>query len=437
MQTRFRERKRGTDPLKLYRMRFNTLDQWLHWQETLNPKKIDLTLERVQQVLSAMQLLPPPYAVITVAGTNGKGSCVAMLSAILKAGGYRVGSYTSPHIYRYNERIAINGESVDDESIMTSFERIDQARGEIPLTYFEFSTLAAIDIFAQSQVDVAVLEVGLGGRLDATNAVDADAALIASIGIDHIAWLGDNRELIGFEKAGIFRANKPAICGDFDPPLSVRRVAEELGAEWQTANEDFGYRKENGAWTWWGKDKQRASLPMPALRGEVQLANAAAVIAILETLSSRFPLSQADIRAGLQAVSLPARFQVIPGDVVRIYDVAHNVAAAEELAKRLALLPSQGQTVAVCSMLEDKDIAGVVKPLVDLIDCWHVFAMQTARAASIDQLSTALLEAGAKQFVSHSDPESTWKAALSCLTEFRILTISISFSYFSFEILNF
>jgi len=394
-------------------MRFNTLDQWLHWQETLNPKKIDLTLERVQHVLACMQLTPLPYTVITVAGTNGKGSCVAMLSAILREGGYRVGSFTSPHILRYNERVVINGEPVDDLTLCQSFDGIDQARGETPLTYFEFGTLAAIDIFTQSQVDVAVLEVGLGGRLDATNAVDCDAALIASISIDHVSWLGDNRESIGFEKAGIYRAGRPAVCGDLDPPESVRRVAEELGADWWGANEEFGYRKDNGSWTWWSTDKQRTALPLPALRGEVQLANAAAVLAVLESVSERLPLSQSDIRAGLQSVTLPARFQVVPDAVMRIYDVAHNVAAAKELANRLQSLSGQGQTYAVFSVFADKDIVGVLSSLVDEIDCWHAFALDSQRSASLDQLGTALLEAGATQFDTHDSPADAWQAVLA------------------------
>ncbi len=398
-------------------MRFNTLDQWLHWQETLNPKKIDMTLERVQHVLAVMQLSSLPYIVITVAGTNGKGSCVALLSAMLRAGGYRVGAYTSPHILRYNERVVIDGEAADDETLCQSFDRIDNARGNTPLTYFEFGTLAAMDIFAQSNIDVALLEVGLGGRLDATNAVDADAALIASIGIDHVSWLGDNRELIGFEKAGIFRAGRPAICGDVNPPQSVRRVAEDLGADWWGANEQFGYRKENGCWSWWSANKQRSALPYPALRGEVQVANAAAVIAVLESMSERLPLSQSDIRAGLQSVVLAARFQVVPGPlanpVTRIYDVAHNVAAANELSNRLQHLPSEGKTFALTSLFADKDISGVVSPLIDKVDSWHIFTLDAERAASLDQLSTALLESGAKQFDSHDSPADAWQAVLA------------------------
>ncbi len=394
-------------------MRFNTLDQWLHWQETLNPKKIDMTLERMQHVLACMHLSSPPYTVITVAGTNGKGSCVALLSAMLRAGGYRVGAYTSPHILRYNERIVIDAESVDDEALCRSFDRIDKARGDTPLTYFEFGTLAAIDIFAQSHIDVALLEVGLGGRLDATNAVDADAALVSSISIDHVSWLGDNRELIGFEKAGVYRAGKPAICGDPDPPQSVRRVAEELDAEWWGANEQFAYRKENGGWTWWSKHKQRSALPFPALRGEVQLMNAAAVIALLESMSDRLPLSQSDIRAGLQSVSLPARFQVVPDALMRIYDVAHNVAAVSELSNRLQSLPQQGKTFAVFSLLADKEIAAALSPLMDKVDSWHTFTLDSERAASLDQLTTALLEAGATRFDTHNSPADAWQAVLA------------------------
>jgi len=399
-------------------MRFQTLGQWLDWQETLHPKKVDMALERVQHVLASMGLAQPPYTVITVAGTNGKGSCVALLSAMLRVGGYRVGAYTSPHILRYNERVAVEGKPASDEALCESFERIDRARGETPLTYFEFGTLAAIDIFAQAKVDVAILEVGLGGRLDATNAVDADAALIASISIDHVAWLGDNRESIGREKAGVFRAGRPAVCGDADPPINVRRVAAELGAEWWGANEEFGYRKEVASWTWWSSDahgvaKQRSALPFPALRGEVQLANAAASIAVLESLAERFPLSQSDIRAGLRGVTLSARFQVVPAPVARIYDVAHNPGAAIELAKRLQSLPCTGKTLAVTSIFADKDIAGVVSPLINLIDAWHIFTLDSERAASLDQLSTALLASGAKQLDSHASTADAWQGVLA------------------------
>lgn len=394
-------------------MRFKSLHEWLHWQETLHPKKIDLTLVRVRQVLSAMRLLPPPYAVITVAGTNGKGSTVALLTAMLQAGGYKVGSYTSPHILRYNERVAINSTPVDDDTLCRSFARIDAARGDVPLTYFEFGTVAAIDIFADSAVDIAVLEVGLGGRLDATNAVDADVAVIASVGIDHIAWLGDNREAIGVEKAGIFRSGRPAICGDPAPPTSVRQVAAEAGAQWQAINEHFGYRRQEAGWLWWSPGKQRGGLPLPALRGEVQLRNAATAIAALETLAERFPLSQAHIREGLQKVTIAGRFQVVTDVVTRIYDVAHNVDAATELANRLETMPWQGKTHAIFSMLGDKDIAGVVALLVKYVQHWHICEVESARAAGLASLHGALSLAGAGSITAYDDAAAAWQGVMA------------------------
>ncbi|MEW6645599.1 MAG: bifunctional tetrahydrofolate synthase/dihydrofolate synthase [Pseudomonadota bacterium] len=376
-------------------MRFATLDAWLAWQETLHPSAIDLGLERVAAVLHRLHPAPPPFAVITVGGTNGKGSTVAMLDAILRAGGYRVGAYTSPHLLRYNERVRLDGNVVDDAALCTAFERIDQARGDISLTYFEFGTLAALDIFWQGGVDVAILEVGMGGRLDAVNVLDADVALVTTVDIDHAQWLGDTREAIAFEKAGIYRAGRPAVYGSVDVPHSLRQHAAAIGARLYCYGMDFGATPEGEGWRWWGGGQERHALPLPALRGRSQLQNAAGVLMALAAVAHRLPLDQAQIRAGLLAATLPGRFQIQPGEVVRILDVAHNPQAAAELAANLAAMPCAGRTLAVVGMLADKDMAGALGQLRDAIDHWYAAALQVPRGATTAQLTAALAAAGA------------------------------------------
>ncbi|GAB4301300.1 MAG: bifunctional tetrahydrofolate synthase/dihydrofolate synthase [Thiohalomonadaceae bacterium] len=376
-------------------MRFSSLAEWLAWQEALHPSAIDLGLERVAAVLRRLHPAPPPFAVITVGGTNGKGSTVAMLDAILRAGGYRVGAYTSPHLLRYNERVRLDGHVVDDAALCTAFERIDQARGDISLTYFEFGTLAALDIFWHAGVDVAILEVGMGGRLDAVNVLDADVALVTTVDIDHAQWLGDTREAIAFEKAGIYRPGRPAIYGSVDVPHSLRQQAAAIGARLYCYGMDFGATPEGEGWRWWGGGQERHALPLPALRGRAQLQNAAGVLMVLAAVAHRLPLAQAQIRAGLLAATLPGRFQIQPGEVVRILDVAHNPQAAAELAANLAAMPCAGRTLAVVGMLADKDMAGTLGQLRDAIDHWYAAALQVPRGATTAQLTAALAAAGA------------------------------------------
>lgn len=375
-------------------MRFSSLDAWLAWQETLHPSAIDLGLERVAATLHRLHPEPPPFAVITVGGTNGKGSTVAMLEAILRAGGYRVGAYTSPHLLQYNERVRLGGHAVDDAALCTAFERIDQARGDISLTYFEFGTLAALDIFWRSQVDVAILEVGMGGRLDAVNVLDADVALVTTVDIDHAQWLGATREAIGGEKAGIYRGGRPAIYGSRDAPQSVLDHAAAIGARLYRYGADYGAAAEGESWRWWGPGHERHALPLPALRGHSQLQNAAGVLMALDAVAARLPLNQAQIRAGLLAVALPGRFQVQPGAVTRILDVAHNPQAAGELATNLAALPCAGRTLAVVGMLADKDMAGALAQLRGAVDHWYAAALTVARGAATAQLVQALTAAG-------------------------------------------
>lgn len=390
-------------------MRFQTLDEWLSWQETLHPKAIDLGLERVRAVAERRGLLMPRYRVISVAGTNGKGSSVALLESILSCGGLRVGTYTSPHLRRYNERIRVAGKPATDEDIVAAFERIDQARGGISLSYFEFGTLAALDIFGSSALDIAVLEVGLGGRLDAVNIVDADCALVTAIGIDHVEWLGPDRESIGREKAGILRAGRPAVCADPKPPASLRQIASELGSPWYGLGEQFDYAIEQSGWTWWGPDVRLEHLPSPALPGPFQLQNAAGVLMVLRALGALVPLTVQAIHDGLAQAHIAGRFSVVPGRVEEIYDVAHNPHGAAALAAALAARPCGGRTLAVCAMLADKDAAGVAAALCDQVHVWYLAGLDTERGQSAQALAARMPSITTPQV--YMDPAAALAAA--------------------------
>ncbi len=371
-------------------MRFHTLDDWLRWQESLHPSEIELGLDRVRTVLTRLGLECPDFTVVTVAGTNGKGSSVAMLESILHAAGYHVGTFTSPHLLRYNERIRIGGEPVTDAALCAAFARIDSARGDVSLTYFEFGTLAAIDCLQQRGVEIAVLEVGLGGRLDAVNVLDADVALITPVDVDHVAWLGSDRETIGVEKAGVMRTGRPVVVSDPQPPQSVLQHADELGAPLALAGRDYRYEVQDVQWRWVAGGQSRNALPLPALRGDVQLANAAGVLMVLAWLGERFPVSQQAVRSGLLAVRLPGRFQVLPGRPMQILDVAHNPHSARALAQTLAGQPCSGRTLAVLGMLDDKDITATVASLRTVVDDWYLASQDAPRGASAIRLREAL-----------------------------------------------
>ncbi len=389
-----------------------TLEQWLAHLEQLHPQAIALGLERVEQVRRALDLtLACP--VITVGGTNGKGSCCAFLEAILQHAGYRTGCYTSPHLLRYNERVRVASHAVADAQLCQAFERIEAARGAVSLTYFEFGTLAAMLIFADAGVDVAVLEVGLGGRLDAVNVFDADCAIVASVDLDHQAYLGETREAIGYEKAGIYRAGRPAVCADGDPPQSLLDHAARIGAELHLIDRDFGYVAERQQWRYWGPRARYNGLPWPVLRGRRQLSNAAACITALECLRARLPLSAADLRGGLLAAEVPGRFQVLPGRPLVVLDVAHNPHAARALAENLAELPrAGGEVVAVCGMLADKDIAGVFGALAGAFTRWHVAGSEGPRGATAQVLGEALAQAGVRVPVAtHRSVAEAWREA--------------------------
>ena len=378
-----------------------TLDDWLAFIERQHPQSIALGLDRVAQVLDNMQvrLLCP---VITVGGTNGKGSTCAMLESILRAGGSRTGLYTSPHLVRYNERVLIGGVEAEDQALIEGFAAVERARGETPLTYFEYGTLAALWSFSREKIDVAILEVGLGGRLDAVNVLDADCAVLTSVDIDHVDYLGPDRESIGREKAGIFRAGRPAVVAEPQPP---RAVLESVG-EKLFIGKDFGFTRQGGQWTYWGPRGKRAGLAHPALRGEIQLRNAAAALCALDALS--LPVAMQDVRRGLAEVALPARFQVLPGRPRVILDVAHNAEAARNLAENLAASGFAPETIAVCGMLRDKDIAGVMRALAPRITRWHLASLPGPRGASADELEKALGKSDEK----HDSPKNAFVSAL-------------------------
>lgn len=373
-----------------------SLNDWLTRLESLHPKAIDMGLDRVADVAQRMGLqLDCP--VITVGGTNGKGSTCAMLESMLLQGGYRVGLYTSPHLLHFNERARINGEMATDAMLCESFDKVEAARGEVSLTYFEFTTLAILKLFAQAGLDAVILEVGLGGRLDAVNIIDADVAIVTSVDLDHMDYLGDNREKIGYEKAGIFRSGRAAICSDPAPPASLLAHAAAIGADLWLFGRDFNYSGDRQQWNFGGRSQRRNALAYPSLRGANQLLNASAALAALEVLRERLPLSAQEVRSGLVMVDLPARFQVLPGRPAVILDVAHNPHAAATLAQNLDNMGFHPYTFAVFGAMADKDIAGVVAQLKDRIDHWYLADLPLPRAARATSLAQTLRDAGVRE----------------------------------------
>lgn len=387
----------------------DNLADWLKHLEAQHPQGaagIELGLERVRAVslsLGQQQNVP----VISVAGTNGKGSTCAMLERILGCAGYRVGLYTSPHLLAYNERVRIGGAPASDADLCAAFARVETARlaagdGGTALTYFEFGTLAAWECFvsAADNVDVIILEVGLGGRLDAVNIYDADCAVVTAIDLDHCDYLGDTREAIGFEKAGIFRSGKPAICSDATPPQSLVDHANDIGAALRLIGRDFGYQRQEGQWQFWTQSpeklQRRSGLAYPALRGSIQLQNASGVLAALDALHERLPVAMQDIRRGLIEVELPGRFQVLPGRPTVVLDVAHNPQAAQTLADNLGAFGQSyyPATWAVFGMLRDKDIAAVVRALAERVTHWLPCSLSGPRAASAAKLTQILVAQG-------------------------------------------
>ena len=365
------------------------LADWLSYLEQLHPKSIALGLERVSQVRDRLAL-QYDFPVILVAGTNGKGSTCAMLERIYREAGYRVACYTSPHLLRYNERVRVDGVEVGDDALCAAFAAVEAARGETPLTYFEFGTLAAMWYFVRAGVDVAVLEVGLGGRLDAVNIFEPACAIVTSVDLDHVDYLGHTRESIATEKAGVYRADVPAICGDPEPPETLVRHAREIAAQYRQIGEHFRFETDGRRWRYVGDGVVIDALPQPALNGTFQFFNAACVVDAVQCLQARLPVSQEAIRVGLQRVSLPGRFQTLSLRPHVILDVAHNPHAAKGLAENLRAYPVTGKTVAVCAMLADKDVAGVMQLLAPVVDVWHMASIHAPRGASATYLADRL-----------------------------------------------
>ncbi|CNI43865.1 bifunctional tetrahydrofolate synthase/dihydrofolate synthase [Yersinia intermedia] len=383
------------------------LAAWLYYLERLHSQPIELGLERVKQVAERLDLLKPAPKVFTVAGTNGKGTTCCTLESILLAAGLRVGVYSSPHLLRYTERVRIQGQELSEAEHSHSFAQIEAGRAGISLTYFEFGTLSALQLFKQAKLDVVILEVGLGGRLDATNIVDSDVAAITSIAIDHTDWLGFDRESIGREKAGVFRAGKPAVVGEPDMPQSIADVAAQLGSQLYRRDDAWWFSQQapfdqqRNSWDWQCGNHQWANLPLP----NVPLANAATALAVLHY--SGLPLSDEVIRQGLLAASLPGRFQVVSEQPLLILDVAHNPHAARYLTDRLARLPKHGKVRAVVGMLSDKDIGGTLACLSEQVDEWYCAPLEGPRGATAEQLTEHLVLS--RQF---SDVETAWRQAM-------------------------
>ncbi|KFF68080.1 bifunctional tetrahydrofolate synthase/dihydrofolate synthase [Pectobacterium brasiliense] len=389
---------------------------WLHYLEHLHAQAIDLGLDRVKQVAEHLQLLQPAPTVFTVAGTNGKGTTCCTLESILLAAGLRVGVYSSPHLVRYTERVRIQGKELPEALHTQAFADIEAGRGAVSLTYFEFGTLSALQLFKQANLDVVILEVGLGGRLDATNIVDADVSVVTSIAIDHTDWLGNDRESIGREKAGIFRQGRPAVVGEPDMPGTIADVAAEKGAQLRRRGRDWEYSMQRETWSWQDKQRELSRLPLP----NVPLANAATALAALHY--SSLNVSEEAIRQGLQHAALPGRFQTVQASPRLILDVAHNPHAAAYLANRLAELPKTGKVRAVVGMLSDKDIAGTLAHLTPLVDAWYCAPLEGPRGATAQQIAEHLTRSQ-----SFSDVVTAWKQAMSEATEQDIVIVCGSF----------
>ncbi len=365
-----------------------TLQEWLDWCEQLHPVAIDMGLDRVKTVADRMDLRFD-CPVITVAGTNGKGSTCAMLEAVLFQAGYRTGVYTSPHLVHFEERCRLHGESASSEVFAQAFAAVEATRGDVSLTYFEFSTLAILHLMAQSNLDVAILEVGLGGRLDAVNVIDADCAVITSIDIDHTAILGKDRESIGFEKAGIMRAGRPVIVSDPVPPQSVIDHAAALGADLWLFGRDFNFSGDKQQWAWAGRDRRYSGMAYPALRGANQLINASGVLAALDALRQRIPVTAQAVRNGLAMVELPGRFQIVPGQPVLVLDVAHNPHSVSALAANLDAMGFYPTTHAVLGVMADKDLLPMLQKVNPMIDRWYFTDLPLPRAAKAADLQQA------------------------------------------------
>lgn len=384
-------------------MQFETLQDWLSWQETLHPVAIDLGLDRFREALRRLGFKPPSCPVIIIAGTKGKGSCASLLDHLYRAAGYRTALFTSPHLHVYNERIRLNGELASDALICRAFERIEAVRGELSLTYFEFNALAAFLIFSDAQThggpDVWIMEVGMGGRLDAANALDADVAIVTSIGLDHVEWLGNDLNSIGREKAGIARPGKPLIFGSPDMPDSIADVATALGAPLWRQSQQFGFTVQDDRWSWWGQmpqaRQQYDELPMPGIRGAVQLFNASTAIMAMQLLQDRLPFMREALVRGISTVTLSGRFQrhVDVHGTEWVLDVAHNAMSAAVLADHLQQLAPQ-RVIAVLGLMADKDLAGILAALQPVVGAYIAVALPGTRPLPVADLAAKIAQHG-------------------------------------------
>jgi len=401
-----------------------TLEDWLAHCERQHTKTIEMGLERVAAVWARLgRRFEMP--VITVAGTNGKGSTCAMLESIARHAGYRTGLYTSPHLVRFEERCRVNGEPLDAAALVPHFEAVEATRGATPLTWFEFTTLALLRALADEAPDVVILEIGLGGRLDAVNVIDADCAVIATIDLDHMEYLGPDRESIGREKAHVMRAGRPAIVGDPRPPASLLAHGAAIGADLWLLGRDFNFSGDRQQWNWTGRQQRFSGLAYPALRGAVQLFNASGVLAAFEALRERLPVNAQAVRNGLAMVELAGRFQIVPGQPTLVLDVAHNAQSVATLALNLDSMGFYPRTHAVIGAMRDKAIAGFLPSMLPLVDSWHCTSLPTPRAASADELAAEVRQALADEasrtskparavsIATHDDPASALRAALA------------------------
>jgi len=407
------------------------LQDWLNHCERLHPQTIEMGLERVSLVAKTMGLTFD-CPVVTVAGTNGKGSTCAMLESVYRQAGYKTGLYTSPHLVYFQERCCINGQPVAQAELVRHFERVEVARGHVSLSYFEFTSLALFSCLADAGLDVVILEVGLGGRLDAVNVIDADCAVITSVDLDHMALLGPDRESIGFEKAGIMRAGKPVVISDPSPPASLMKHASHLQADVWRVMQDVQFSGDNQQWTWRGRGRTYSGLAYPALRGANQLLNAAGVIAVMEAMREQLPVTAQAIRAGLSMVAWPGRFQILPGQPAIVLDVAHNPHAAAALAHNLDAMGFYPRTHAVVGAMADKDLAGLLRRMMPLVDCWYFCDLPSPRAASAHDLKTvwqSMKPAASSTAITCSGPsEATRQALLAADPADRILIFGSFFT---------
>jgi dihydrofolate synthase/folylpolyglutamate synthase len=401
--------------------RYESLDEWLAWFSTMHPKEIDMSLGRVQGVLDALGIADPPYQVITVAGTNGKGSCVALLESIYRAAGFTVGAFTSPHLNAFNERIRFDGRDLADDALIEVFTSIEDARGALTLSYFEASAVAAILHFARSGADVAVLEVGMGGRLDAVNAIDADAALIVSIDLDHMEWLGPDRDVIGREKAGIVRPGRPVIVADRQPPAGLLDEIDKRGGEALIIGADFDVESVDDRFRYRGPDGASRLFPRPGFGGRIQNDNAAAVVAVVDSMQGALAVADDAIAEGLTTARIKGRFERIDvGGVEWIFDVAHNPAAAALFHQALGELAPVARTIAVFGAMADKDLEQVLNRFVPAVDAWFVGGIDSERGADPERIRALLTRLGARNVETFTDVTKAAQAALAAQAD-RVL----------------